>query len=79
MECSGFITDYADDMPLCRCPICKGWLPRHFPDDKPFICKKCKNELMTFPIYDEEGEVMIDAGKICAISSRDYTEKRLTK
>jgi hypothetical protein len=69
MSCSGFITDYGDDLPLCRCPICKGWLPRHFPIDKPFRCKKCGIELMTFKEYDEEGIEMVDMGKICPIET----------
>jgi len=77
MECSNFIEDYADsDSPLCRCPICKGFLPRHFPDDKPFTCKKCGTELMTFPVVDEEGFTMVGCGKICPLSSRDTHAKR---
>ena len=53
---------------LLRCPKCKGWLPRDFPLDKPFPCKKCGVELLTFPVYDEEGDLLQDQGKICPIS-----------
>ena len=66
MECSGYVVGDFEGQELCRCPICKGWLPRTFPMDKPFICKKCGAELMTFPDKDMlTGEDSY--GKICAI------------
>ena len=60
--------DYDPWEALLRCPECKGWLPREFPLDKPFTCKKCGVELLTFPVYDEEGLLLEDQGKICPIS-----------
>ena len=60
--------DYDPWETLLRCPECKGWLPREFPLDKPFTCKKCGVELLTFPVYDEEGLLLEDQGKICPIS-----------
>jgi len=54
---------------LLRCPECKGWLPRDFPLDKPFKCKRCGTELLTFPVYDEDGDLLMDQGKICPISN----------
>jgi len=54
---------------LLRCPECKGWLPRDFPLDEPFKCKRCGTELLTFPVYDEDGELLMDQGKICQISN----------
>jgi len=76
MECSKYVTydGWQDLEPwerLCRCPICKGFLPQFFPLDKPFKCKKCGTELMTFPDYDEEGEIYEEQGKICPISTGD--------
>jgi len=72
MECTEFVEldpSYEESwMNLCRCPTCKGWLPRDFPIDEPFNCKKCGTELLTFPVYDEEGERMKFTGKICPIS-----------
>ena len=59
IECTGVVYDDRDwnhDKPhlnFCRCPNCKGFLPQDFPSDKPFICKKCKSELMVFPEVDE--------------------------
>jgi hypothetical protein len=59
---------------LCRCPICKGFLPRYFPMDKPFTCKKCKTELMVFPEVDEEG-LEQEWGKICPLNIEAYPSK----
>ena len=53
---------------LLRCPNCKGWLPSDFPLDKPFKCKKCGTDLLSFPVYDEEGDLLEYSGKICPIS-----------
>lgn len=73
MECTKYVMDeprYEENwMNLCRCPKCKGWLPREFPDDKPFKCKKCGTELMTFPEVDEETNKELEWGKICPISN----------
>ena len=75
MKCSGFTHDDRDWDPkrphlwLCRCPTCKGFLPSSFPNDKPFVCKKCGTELMVFPINHEVDEEHWDwEGKICPIS-----------
>jgi len=74
MESSGVVfcedRDWDHENPannFCRCPKCKGFLPKDFPADKPFTCKKCKTELMVFPII-EDGEELGDMGKICPIS-----------
>jgi len=75
MECTRFV-EYNDWIyedvwkSLCRCPICKGWLPQDFPIDTPFKCKKCGTELMTFPEEMEEGYDDYElGGKICPISN----------
>ncbi len=60
--------DYDPWETLLRCPECKGWLPRDFPLDEPFTCKKCGVELLTFPVYDEGGFLLHSQGKICPIS-----------
>ncbi len=72
MECTGVIYDDRDwdhDNPannFCRCPQCKGFLSQSFPLDRVFICKKCKSELMVFPVI-EDGEEVPWLGKICKI------------
>jgi hypothetical protein len=73
MICSKWTYDYDDDLPnwkkLCRCPICKGFLPQSFPLNKSFTCKKCGTDLLTFPEYNEEGIEIKWGGKICPIST----------
>ena len=82
MSCSGVVYDDRDwdyDKPhrnFCRCPTCKGFLPRDFPNDKPFTCKKCKTELMVFPVI-EDGEEIPDVGKICPLTIKS-DKKRST-
>lgn len=71
LKCTGYETGWWDNddyRSLCRCPLCKGWLPRSFPTDKPFTCKKCGAELMAFPELDEESGEEEEWGKICPIS-----------
>ena len=69
-------TDYVfleddDGLELCRCPICKGFLPRDFPSDRLFKCKKCGTELMCFPNkVDGSDEQDQETGRICPISNR---------
>ena len=38
---------------LMRCPNCKGWLPRDFPLEESFVCKKCGSTLETLPSIPE--------------------------
>jgi hypothetical protein len=67
-----FLESDDDSLELCRCPICKGWLPRDFPTDKPFSCKKCGTELLCFPDkIDDSDEFVEETGKICPISKRN--------
>lgn len=81
MECSRAIhedRDWDHERPhrnFCRCPICKGFLPRYMPDDKPFKCGKCGTELMLFPATDSDGEEIPWESKICPIS-QDKHKKR---
>jgi len=70
-------TDYVfleddDGSDPCRCPVCKGFLRRDFPTDRPFTCKKCGTELMCFPNKVEDcDEPDLEAGRICPISKRE--------
>lgn len=72
-KCSLFIVDQIDeDTPLCRCPNCKGWLPRDFPNDKSFTCKKCGETLITIPSHVEDPDDPEDTeyefgGRICVL------------
>ena len=68
MECTEYVIgDDYEDRPLCRCPVCKGWLPRFMKEIH--ICKKCGTELISLPHVDEDtGEVNEEWGKICPIS-----------
>ena len=69
MQCTEYVYDYQwEGTPLCQCPICKGFLPRYFPLDKPFKCKKCGTDLLVFADIDEETGEKEDWGKICPIS-----------
>jgi len=74
MTCSGVIYDERDWDPkkphlnFCRCPTCKGFLPKDFPEDKPFTCKKCGTELMVFPVDPNDEDRSGWDGKICPIS-----------
>jgi hypothetical protein len=59
-NCTDFMEGAEWDSPLCRCPKCSGFLPRHIPDE--FTCKKCGEKL--YLIYgDDKGTF----GKICKI------------
>lgn len=85
MKCTTFINDDYEDRPvhetLCRCPKCKGFLPRNFPLGKQFRCKKCGIILETIPSnpYADEDDIEDDSddyeygGKICIVP--DYTIK----
>lgn len=73
MECTNYEMGFDDDRPLCRCPVCKGWLPRYMKDLH--TCKKCGTDLICLPHVDEEtGEVFEDWGKICPISFPQSSE-----
>ena len=65
--------DDPDHVP-CRCPICGGFLPSHFPLDKQFKCKKCGTELMAFADIDKETGEEEEWGKICPISNQKVSE-----
>jgi len=80
MSCTGVVYggtwDY--DNPhknFCRCPVCKGFLPHNFPDDKPFTCKKCKTELMVFAVHEDDEDRSGWDGKICPISSNKHRKR----
>jgi len=64
-NCIAFITVDEDDAPLLRCPKCKGWLPREFPDV--FNCKKCGERLEVFYDVDPDDpdSEEYQAGRIC--------------
>lgn len=78
-NCSEFITDGdTDDLDLCRCPKCKGFLPRNFPLGGQFLCKKCGTVLETIPSNvedpdEEEGSDYEFGGRICLVP--DYAVK----
>jgi hypothetical protein len=78
MSCSQFTFDGDPDyMRLCTCPICKGFLPRRFPIDKQFLCRKCGAVLKVYPSLDEymswdqflfdPWDVIRWGGRICAV------------
>ena len=76
VECTEYQT-YKETDSLCRCPSCKGWLPRDFPLDKTFKCKKCRTELMAFPDIDLESGDDNEWGKICPISKPERDLKNV--
>ena len=82
MKCTGILyedRDWNHEKPhlnFCRCPACKGFLSKDFPDDKPFTCKKCGTELMVFTVSEEENEEHgYWDGKICPLSQNKHTKK----
>lgn len=70
--CTNFVIDYEDDMPLCRCPNCAGFLPSHFPLDKPFRCNKCG---VLLEAITDEGQY---SGKVCMKPKHLWTEKDIS-
>lgn len=70
--CTNFTTiDYNDWTP-CRCPACKGFLPKDFPMGKQFLCKKCGAVLETLPTIPEDPDMDEDTdyewgGRICLV------------
>lgn len=60
-ECTEYSTNCDDDLPLCRCPNCQGFLSRDFPLDKQFLCRKCGAVLEAI-----EGEYRGE-GQICPV------------
>jgi len=62
-KCTEYTTDWNcdEDPPLCRCPNCQGFLPRDFPFDKQFLCRKCGAVLEAI-----EGEYKGE-GQICPV------------
>ena len=72
-QCTEFgAGDYDEYTLLCRCPNCKGFLPRDFPIGKQFQCRKCGAILETIPspIDDPDIEEDIDyefGGRICLV------------
>lgn len=77
MSCSKFTFEDPEHHRPCRCPICKGFLPGHFPIDKQFLCRKCGAVLKVYPSLDEYmswTEFLFDpwdeirwGGRICAV------------
>lgn len=73
--CTRFVTWYdEDDLRRCRCPACKGFLPRGFPLSLQFQCRKCGAVLETLPSIvedpdDEEDRDYEFGGRICLVPS----------
>jgi len=70
-NCTEFVME-GDDLDLCRCPGCQGFLPRDFPIAKQFQCKRCGAVLETLPspVDDPDGEEDSDmefGGRICEV------------
>jgi len=72
VNCSLFVIDWDNEMRLCRCPSCKGYLPREFPLGKQFQCMKCGTVLETMPSLVEDPDDKEDTeyrygGRICVV------------
>ena len=71
--CSLFSVSYDENEGgLCRCPKCKGFLPREFPLDNQFQCRRCGAILETLPSKlddpDEEEDTDYEwGGRICLV------------
>ncbi len=53
-KCTQFMFDGdPEEWRPCTCPVCKGFLPAHFPLDRQFLCNKCGAVLKTYPSLDE--------------------------
>ena len=80
--CTNFtIIDY-DDWDPCRCPECKGFLPKDFPIGGQFLCRKCGSVLETLPSPvddsdEDEDSDMEFGGIICKVP--DYAIKISTE
>lgn len=81
-QCTIFVSNegYApDEVGLCHCPKCKGYLPSDFAIGRQFQCKKCGAVLETLPTSDpdladdEQDEEMEFGGMICVVP--DYAVK----
>lgn len=78
-KCTLFCVGDCENMDLCRCPSCNGYLPRDFPIGRQFQCKRCGAVLETLPDYDEDldddeqDHEMEFGGKICVVP--DYAVK----
>ena len=71
-SCTRFIRNYEEDLRPCRCPSCKGFLPRDFPLGSQFQCRRCGAVLETLPSKLEEPEEEEDTdyewgGRICLV------------
>lgn len=82
-SCTNFMVGDSDELGLCRCPSCSGFLPSSFPIgiSKQFQCKKCGAVLETLPSSvedpdDEEDSDMEWGGRICEVPT--YAVKILT-
>jgi len=79
VSCTDFVME-GDELDLCRCPACSGFLPRHFPIGGQFQCKRCGAVLETLPSPvddpdEEEDSDMEFGGRICEVP--DYAVKIL--
>ena len=78
-KCTEFeVGDYDEGYPLCRCPHCKGYLPRDFPQGKQFLCRRCGAVLETIPSPIDDPDIEEDTdyefgGRICLVP--DYAVK----
>lgn len=66
-KCTSYVVIDYDDYVPCRCPQCKGFLPRDFPTDGQFLCRKCGAVLEVLPEEDEEFDEEEWGGKICLV------------
>lgn len=74
--CRNFSISYDENEgSLCRCPGCKGFLPRDFPLGRQFQCRRCGAVLETLPSKlddpddpDEEEDINYTwGGRICLV------------
>ena len=72
-QCTEFMVgDYDEASTLCRCPNCKGYLPRDFPIGKQFLCRRCGAVLETIPSPIDDPDIEEDTdyefgGRICLV------------
>ena len=76
--CTGYTTWHHEGN-LCRCPNCQAFLPRDFPFETPFTCKKCGEVLTTKPDVDEARNISKYHGQICMKPDHLKTEEEKEK
>ena len=75
-QCTEFIVmDDPDEWAPCRCPKCKGFLPKDFPMGKQFVCRRCGAVLETLPNPIDDPDIPAEdtyyefGGRICLVPS----------